>query len=215
MSLIDDWRAGKLEDGDYYCKITESPETEIIYSGGMSEDLIVEILAKVPNYDHFVDLNKKVKELENKLAIATDTLVHLRGIFLSPDSIDSNYDFAVFLNRIDKVLLEIYRQKVEGQNDDIVEVIAPCDYKEVKRLNKILKNVLESNEALAVNINELSRKIEAYQLSEKEAQEIISELDYKNEQFRQLLKESIRLISYEHEVYEDENFIKGVNEVLK
>lgn len=146
MSLIDDWRAGKLEDGDYYCKITESPETEIIYSGGMSEDLIVEILAKVPNYDHFVDLNKKVKELENKLAIATDTLVHLRGIFLSPDSIDSNYDFAVFLNRIDKVLLEIYRQKVEGQNDDIVEVIAPCDYKEVKRLNKILKNVLESNE---------------------------------------------------------------------
>lgn len=136
MSLIDDWRAGKLEDGDYYCKITESPETEIIYSGGMSEDLIVEILAKVPNYDHFVDLNKKVKELENKLAIATDTLVHLRGIFLSPDSIDSNYDFAVFLNRIDKVLLEIYRQKVEGQNDDIVEVIAPCDYDELQRLKK-------------------------------------------------------------------------------
>lgn len=162
-----------------------------------------------------LNLNAGMKELENKLAIATDTLVHLRGIFLSPDSIDSNYDFAVFLNRIDKVLLEIYRQKVEGQNDDIVEVIAPCDYKEVKRLNKILKNVLESNEALAVNINELSRKIEAYQLSEKEAQEIISELDYKNEQFRQLLKESIRLISYEHEVYEDENFIKGVNEVLK
>lgn len=180
-----------------------------------SEDLIVEILAKVPNYDHFVDLNKKVKELENKLAIATDTLVHLRGIFLSPDSIDSNYDFAVFLNRIDKVLLEIYRQKVEGQNDDIVEVIAPCDYKEVKRLNKILKNVLESNEALAVNINELSRKIEAYQLSEKEAQEIIAELNYKNKQFRQLLKESIRLISYEHEIYESENFIKEVDEVLK
>lgn len=70
-----------------------------------------------------------------------------------------------------------------------LEIVAPCDYKEVKRLNKILKNVLESNEALAGNINELSRKIEAYQLSEKEAQEIIAELDYKNEQFRQLLKE--------------------------
>lgn len=54
-----------------------------------------------------------------------------------------------------------------------LEIVAPCDYKEVQRLNKILKNVLESNEALAVNINELSRKIEAYQLSEKEAQEII------------------------------------------
>lgn len=96
-----------------------------------------------------------------------------------------------------------------------LEIVAPCDYKEVQRLNKILKNVLESNEALAVNINELSRKIEAYQLSEKEAQEIIAELDYKNEQFRQLLKESIRLISYEHEVYESENFIKEVDEVLK
>lgn len=162
-----------------------------------------------------LNLNAGMKELENKLAIATDTLVHLRGIFLSPDSIDSNYDFTVFLSRIDKALLEIYHQKVEGQNDDIVEVIAPCDYKEVKRLNKILKNVLESNEALAVNINELSRKIEAYQLSEKEAQEIIAELNYKNEQLSQLLKESIRLISYEHEVYEDENFIKEVNEVLK
>lgn len=136
-----------------------------------------------------LNLNAGMKELENKLAIATDTLVHLRGIFLSPDSIDSNYDFTVFLSRIDKALLEIYHQKVEGQNDDIVEVIAPCDYKEVQRLNKILKNVLESNEALAVNINELSRKIEAYQLSEKEAQEIITELDYKNEQFRQLLRE--------------------------
>nr|DAW57950.1 MAG TPA: hypothetical protein [Caudoviricetes sp.] len=96
-----------------------------------------------------------------------------------------------------------------------LEIVAPCDYKEVQRLNKILKNVLESNEALAVNINELSRKIEAYQLSEKEAQEIIAELNYKNEQLSQLLKESIRLISYEHEVYEAENFIKEVNEVLK
>lgn len=96
-----------------------------------------------------------------------------------------------------------------------LEIVAPCNYKEVQRLNKILKSVLESNEALAVNINELSRKIEAYQLSEKEAHEIIAELDYKNKQFRQLLKESIRLISYEHEIYESENFIKEVDEVLK
>lgn len=96
-----------------------------------------------------------------------------------------------------------------------LEIVAPCDYKEVKRLNKILKNVLESNEALAVNINELSRKIEAYQLSEKEAQEIITELELEEDYLRQLLKESIRLIGYEHEVYEAENFIKEVNEVMK
>lgn len=166
-----------------------------------------------------LNLNAGMKELENKLAIATDTLVHLRGIFLSPDSIDSNYDFTVFLSRIDKALLEIYHQKVEGQNDDIVEVIAPCDYKEVKRLNKILKNVLESNEALAVNINELSRKIEAYQLSEKEAQEIIAELNYKNKQFRQLLKECHMQMKWLYDEYDFiepdvESLFTRINEVL-
>ena len=167
-----------------------------------------------------LNLNAGMKELENKLAIATDTLVHLRGIFLSPDSIDSNYDFTVFLSRIDKALLEFFHLKVEGQNDDIVEVIAPCDYKEVKRLNKILKNVLESNEALAVNINELSRKIEAYQLSEKEAQEIIAELNYKNNQFLQLLKECHMQMKWLYDEYDFiepdvESLFTRINEVLK
>lgn len=142
MSLTDDWKAGELKNGWYYCRLKNG--------------LI-----------HHFEFNGKD---------FTDLTCHIAPV---------------------------------------VEVLASCDYKEVQRLNKILKSVLESNEALAVNINELSRKIEAYQLSEKEAQEIIAELDYKNEQLRQLLKESIRLIGYEHEVYEAENFIKEVNEVLK
>lgn len=101
-----------------------------------------------------------------------------------------------------------------------LEIVAPCDYKEVQRLNKILKNVLESNEALAVNINELSRKIEAYQLSEKEAQEIIAELNYKNKQFLQLLKECYMQTEWLYDEYDFiepdvESLFTRINEVLK
>ena len=100
-----------------------------------------------------------------------------------------------------------------------LEIVALCDYKEVQRLNKILKNVLESNEALAVNINELSRKIEAYQLSEKEAQEIIAELDYKNKQFLQLLKECHMQTKWLYDEYDFiepdvESLFTRINEVL-
>lgn len=100
-----------------------------------------------------------------------------------------------------------------------LEIVAPCDYKEVQRLNKILKNVLESNEALAVNINELSRKIEAYQLSEKEAQEIIAELNYKNKQFLQLLKECYMQTKWLYDEYDFiepdvESLFTRINEVL-
>lgn len=101
-----------------------------------------------------------------------------------------------------------------------LEIVVPCDYKEVQRLNKILKNVLESNEALAVNINELSRKIEAYQLSEKEAQEIIAELNYKNKQFLQLLKECHMQTKWLYDEYDFiepdvESLFTRINEVLK
>lgn len=101
-----------------------------------------------------------------------------------------------------------------------LEIVAPCNYKEVKRLNKILKSVLESNEALAVNINELSRKIEAYQLSEKEAQEIIAELDYKNKQFLQLLKECHMQMKWLYDEYDFrepdvESLLTQINEVLR
>lgn len=100
-----------------------------------------------------------------------------------------------------------------------LEIVAPCDYKEVQRLNKILKSVLESNKALAVNINELSRKIEAYQLSEKEAQEIIAELNYKNKQFLQLLKECYMQTKWLYDEYDFiepdvESLFTRINEVL-
>lgn len=49
----------------------------------------------------------------------------------------------------------------------------------------------------------------------KKGWELYSHETVITKQLRQLLKESIRVISYEHEVYEAENFIKEVNEVLK
>lgn len=49
----------------------------------------------------------------------------------------------------------------------------------------------------------------------KKGWELYSHETVITKQLRQLLKESIRLISYEHEIYESENFIKEVDEVLK
>lgn len=68
MSLTDDWKAGKLKEGNYYCKITVSPEIEMVYSGAMYDDLIVEILAEVPSYGNFVELTEKVKKQEKEIA---------------------------------------------------------------------------------------------------------------------------------------------------
>lgn len=46
--------------------------------------------------------------------------------------------------------------------------------------------------------------------------EVIAPCDYDElQRLRQLLKEGIRILSFEHETYEAENFIKEANEVLK
>ncbi len=67
MSLTDDWKAGKLPFGEYWCKVTDSPYIEKVMSDTMEEDDIVEILAPVPSYGHFVDLTEKVEQLKDKV----------------------------------------------------------------------------------------------------------------------------------------------------
>lgn len=75
MSLTDDWKAGKLPNGNYFCKtaldaidvfkcvdnvfFTFADENQIFY--------ISEILADC-DYNHFVELTKKVKALEKEVA---------------------------------------------------------------------------------------------------------------------------------------------------
>jgi hypothetical protein len=61
MTLTEQWKKGELKQGEYWCKITESPYVERVYLP-CCDDIIVEVLAPVPSYDHFVELTEKVKE---------------------------------------------------------------------------------------------------------------------------------------------------------
>lgn len=58
MSLTDDWKAGKLPFGDYWCHVTGSPYIEEVSSDCMTEEDIVEILARVPSYKEAQRLRK-------------------------------------------------------------------------------------------------------------------------------------------------------------
>lgn len=58
MSLTDDWKAGKLPFGDYWCHVTGSPYIEEVSSDCMTEEDIVEILAPVPSYKEAQRLRK-------------------------------------------------------------------------------------------------------------------------------------------------------------
>lgn len=70
MSLTDDWKAGKLKDDDYYVRLTNDDiiiehlcRGEWCFDYGW-HNVIVEVLAHVPDYDHFVELTEKVEKLE-------------------------------------------------------------------------------------------------------------------------------------------------------
>lgn len=88
MSLTDDWKAGKLEDGLYYIRLEDDKtpiaeletwcrydEVEERYKMaqeffGYPKNIISEVLSPVPSYDHFVGLNKKAKKFEKEYAKA-------------------------------------------------------------------------------------------------------------------------------------------------
>lgn len=73
-NLTDDWRAGKLERGWYFCKLKNGLIHHFEFNGKDFIDLtchivpVAEVIARY-DYDHFVELTEKVKELEktNKL----------------------------------------------------------------------------------------------------------------------------------------------------
>lgn len=90
----------------------------------------------------------------------------------------------------------------------VVEVLAPCDYDHFVELTEKVKSLEDDNDFL--------KNGALYDFWEKYKDNIenIETKEQTIKQLRRLLKESIRLISCEHEVYEAENFIKEVNEVL-
>ncbi len=83
----------------------------------------------------------------------------------------------------------------------VAEVLAPCNFDRFVELTEKFKKFEKAfTEAVKYNDN-LSAVITGYELE-------VNKL-------RELLKDGARLLSFEHETYEAENFIKEVNEVLK
>lgn len=50
--LTEQWKKGELKQGEYWCKITESPYIERVYLP-CCDDIIVEVLAPVPSYEEW------------------------------------------------------------------------------------------------------------------------------------------------------------------
>lgn len=94
-------------------------------------------------------------------------------------------------------------------DEDVKQILAPVlsydEYKamqeELAKLKEKIKKKEELIQCLGSNIDELDVKKMV--------------LIIENNKLRALLKEGARLLSFEHETYEAENFIKEVNEVLK
>lgn len=79
MSLTDDWKAGKLPEKNFFIKTTQGiligyHEDGVFYMSGNKFVLpteIEEVLAPC-DYDHFVELTEKVKQLEETSAKAAE-----------------------------------------------------------------------------------------------------------------------------------------------
>lgn len=54
MTLTEQWKKGELEQGEYWCKITESPYVERVYLP-CCDDIIVGVLAPVPSYEEYLE----------------------------------------------------------------------------------------------------------------------------------------------------------------
>lgn len=81
MSLTEDWKAGKLVQGWYFCKLKNGLIHHFEFNGNDFTDLtchippVAEVLAPC-NYDHFVKLNEKVKTL----SLENERLLNLKHI---------------------------------------------------------------------------------------------------------------------------------------
>lgn len=70
MTLTEQWKKGELEQGEYWCKITESPYVERVYLP-CCDDIILEVLAPVPTYEKWQQLRKFLEEF-NALEVAEE-----------------------------------------------------------------------------------------------------------------------------------------------
>lgn len=147
MSLTDDWKAGKL-DGEFWVKLSkptgEYIERRTFVKGVLHEekDLCVEIVEVIApcDYDHFVELTEKVKELEktNKLykslsdngQSAIDTNKRLTEV------IEQLRDEEAYLQAAIEVAHKAYNGVVQD-NNNLFTVITECELK-LAQLREVL-----------------------------------------------------------------------------
>lgn len=118
-TLTKKWKNGTLKTGYYYFKTKNNIKNGFLYKGfnypydekyNIIND-VVEVLAEVPTYDHFVDLTekdnqfsqlvKKVEKLEKQLDIATKVL----GEYANKENWSNGFEEAQkALKEIDEVL---------------------------------------------------------------------------------------------------------------
>ncbi len=65
MSLTEEWKLGKKKFGHYYYKDKNGDEC-IARWWELNPAICVEILGKVPSYEHFVELSKTVEKLSSE-----------------------------------------------------------------------------------------------------------------------------------------------------
>lgn len=105
-------------------------------------------------------------------------------------------------------------------DNDVKQILAPVpSYDEYKAIQEELAEhrhycCCMENEVMRLELAKLEEEIKSLRQKKKEWAYECGKADETNRQLRALLKEGARLLSFEHETYEAENFIKEVNEVI-
>ena len=100
-SLTEQWRDGTLDGGIYYLLLNDGTTVtdKTVYIVGEKQfrwhfssfDFVKEVLAPVPNYDHFSQLVKKVERLQEQLNEANEVIESIRTYDFTVDDENAEY----------------------------------------------------------------------------------------------------------------------------
>jgi|GEM_PF-1824402 len=215
--LTAEWKLNKKRNGYfYYQDVNKDIYVSQWYK--LNPAICVKVLAPVPPYDEYKAMQEELAEHRHYCCCMENEVM-----------------------RLDKAKLEEENKNLSSQNKHLSDLIADQD-KEIGSLRQknqiwaeLAENLLcleEKNwENLVLNgtkeqrLDFLKHKekysilaaLGEYQKMKEEKEKWAYECgkaDELNRQLRALLKEGARLLSFEHETYEAENFIKEVNEVI-
>lgn len=99
--LTDKWEKGELV-GEYWCEITESPYPERVYLPTCDNDIIVKVLAPVPNYEKYLSLTYAKEEDEKIIAEYEEENAKLKELLKECRS-PINYALCLNLSKEEKI----------------------------------------------------------------------------------------------------------------